>query len=376
MIKVWDYKKEYEALREEILDAVDNVFSGGTLVFGPRVEEFEEKFSKYCDSKFGIGVGNCTDALYIALKAMNIGTGDEVITVSNTAVPTVTAIVMTGATPVFVDVDRYFLMDVVELQSAIHNETKAIIPVHLFGQMCDMGIIMNTAHENNLRVIEDCAQSHGATYNGRKAGSIGDVGCFSFYPTKIFGAYGDGGFITTNDEKLYDKMNRMRFFGMERKKMSSGHWNGKYYALEHGPDTCNSRLDEVHAAILLKKLNYIDEWIDRRRQIAERYNEELSDTEFVLPEECYYNRHGYYIYVVAHPDRDRIMKDLTERDIHLNISYPWPVHTMIGYEYLGWKDGDLPITEKLANEIFSLLMYTKLTDDEQAEVIKVLKEIV
>jgi|TARA_Y100000310_G_scaffold204522_1_gene204748 aminotransferase EvaB len=376
MIKVWDYKKEYEALREEILDAVDNVFSGGTLVFGPRVEEFEEKFSKYCDSKFGIGVGNCTDALYIALKAMNIGTGDEVITVSNTAVPTVTAIVMTGATPVFVDVDRYFLMDVVELQSAIHNETKAIIPVHLFGQMCDMGIIMNTAHENNLRVIEDCAQSHGATYNGRKAGSIGDVGCFSFYPTKIFGAYGDGGFITTNDEKLYDKMNRMRFFGMERKKMSSGHWNGKYYALEHGPDTCNSRLDEVHAAILLKKLNYIDEWIDRRRQIAERYNEELSDTELVLPEECYYNRHGYYIYVVAHPDRDRIMKDLTERDIHLNISYPWPVHTMIGYEYLGWKDGDLPITEKLANEIFSLPMYPTLTDDEQTEVIKVLKEIV
>jgi aminotransferase EvaB len=267
-------------------------------------------------------------------------------------------------------------MDVVELQSAIHNETKAIIPVHLFGQMCDMGIIMNTAHENNLRVIEDCAQSHGATYNGRKAGSIGDVGCFSFYPTKIFGAYGDGGFITTNDEKLYDKMNRMRFFGMERKKMSSGHWNGKYYALEHGPDTCNSRLDEVHAAILLKKLNYIDEWIDRRRQIAERYNEELSDTELVLPEECYYNRHGYYIYVVAHPDRDRIMKDLTERDIHLNISYPWPVHTMIGYEYLGWKDGDLPITEKLANEIFSLPMYPTLTDDEQTEVIKVLKEIV
>ena len=376
MIKVWDYKKEYEALREEILDAVDNVFSGGTLVFGPRVEEFEEKFSKYCDSKFGIGVGNCTDALYIALKAMNIGTGDEVITVSNTAVPTVTAIVMTGATPVFVDVDRYFLMDVVELQSAIHNETKAIIPVHLFGQMCDMGIIMNTAHENNLRVIEDCAQSHGATYNGRKAGSIGDVGCFSFYPTKIFGAYGDGGFITTNDEKLYDKMNRMRFFGMERKKMSSGHWNGKYYALEHGPDTCNSRLDEVHAAILLKKLNYIDEWIDRRRQIAERYNEELSDTEFVLPEECYYNRHGYYIYVVAHPDRDRIMKDLTERDIHLNISYPWPVHTMIGYEYLRWREGDLPITEYNADRIFSLPMYPTLTDDEQTEVIKVLKEIV
>jgi len=375
MIKVWDYKKEYEEMRDEILDAVDSVFSGGTLVFGPKVEEFEDKFSTYQDCEFGLGVGNCTDALFITLKALNVGEGDEVITVSNTAVPTATSIAMVGAKPVFVDIDEYSLMDVTKIKDVITEKTKAIIPVHLFGQMCDMDKIMDIAKEHNLKVIEDCAQSHGATYKGKKCGSIGDAGCFSFYPTKIFGAYGDGGLVTTNSEDLYDKMNRLRFYGMERKKMSSGHWNGKYYAQDYAPSTCNSRLDEVHAAILLKKLNHIDKWVDRRREIAKRYDVEL-DGFLDLPKEASYNKHAYYIYVVAHKNRDEIMKKLTENDIHLNISYPWPIHTMKGYEYLGWKDGDLPITEKRANEIFSLPMYPTLTDAEQTVVINKIKEIV
>ena len=375
MIKVWDYLKEYDELRDEILEAVDSVFSRGTLVFGPKVEEFEDKFSDYCDSKFGIGVGNCTDALFISLKALGIGDGDEVITVSNTAVPTCTAIAMTGATPVFVDIDEYSLMDVSKIEDVITPSTRAILPVHLFGQMCDMYPIMDIAKRHNLKVIEDCAQAHGSTYNGRKAGSIGDVGCFSFYPTKTFGAYGDGGFITTNDEELYDKINRMRFFGMERKKMSSGHWNGKYYALEYGPDTCNSRLDEVQAAILLVKLKYLDKWIEQRRNIAKIYDDELIN-DLGLPKERYNNKHGYYIYVVSHSDRERIMSELVKSDIHLNISYPRPVHTMVGYEYLGWKDGDLPITEKNADEIFSLPMYPTLTSEEQNIVINRIKEIV
>ena len=375
MIKVWDYLKEYEQIRDEVLQEVDGVFKRGTLVFGPKTEEFEDKFSAYCDSTYGIGVNNCTDALYIALKALDVGDGDEVITVSNTAVPTCTAIAMTGATPVFVEIDEYSLMDVSKLEDAITDKTTSIIPVHLFGQTCDMDSINEIAKKHNLKVIEDCAQSHGATYKGKKAGSLGDVGCFSFYPTKIFGAYGDGGFITTSNEELYDKMNRMRFFGIERKKMSSGHWNGKYYAIEYGPDTCNTRLHEVQAAILLVKLKYIDKWIDRRREIAKRYDEELVGV-LDLPKETEHNRHAYYIYVVAHTDRDRIMEELTKRDIHLNISYPWPVHTMIGYEHLGWKDGDLPITERRANEIFSLPMYPTLTDEEQGIVIKTLKEIV
>jgi dTDP-3-amino-2,3,6-trideoxy-4-keto-D-glucose/dTDP-3-amino-3,4,6-trideoxy-alpha-D-glucose/dTDP-2,6-dideoxy-D-kanosamine transaminase len=375
MIKVWDYLKEYEELRDEILEAVDSVFKGGTLVFGPRIKEFEKQFSSYCDSGYGIGVGNCTDALCIALRALDIGSGDEVITVSNTAVPTVTAIVSVGATPVFVDIDEYSLIDVSKIEEKITKKTKAIVPVHLFGQSCDMDAINEIARTHGFKVIEDCAQSHGALYKGKKTGSLGDVGCFSFYPTKIFGAYGDGGFITTNNEALYDKMNRLRFFGMERKEMSSGHWNGKYYAVEYGPNTTNSRLDEVHAAILLKKLVHIERWIERRREIAKKYKEELTTTKLDLPKEVSWNRHAYYVYVVAHPARDSILKELAEKDIHLNISYPWPVHLMEGYRYLGWKEGDLPVTEKRANLIFSLPMYPTLTNEEQDIVIKTLKEI-
>ena len=218
MIKVWDYLKEYELLRNEILDAVDQVFKDGVLIFGPRLDEFENKFSQYHDCKFGLGVGNCTDAITIALKALDIGPGDEVLTTSNTAVPTVTAIVNAGATAKFVDINKYSLMDVAKLPKFISPKTKAILPVHLYGQICEMNKIMEIAKKHNLKVIEDCAQSHGATYLGKKAGSIGDVGCFSFYPTKIFGAYGDGGFITTNNENLYDRMKRIRFLGMEKKK--------------------------------------------------------------------------------------------------------------------------------------------------------------
>ena len=373
MIKVWDYLKEYELLREEILDAVDQVFKDGTLIFGPKLKEFEEKFSKFSDCKYGIGVGNCTDAITIALRACKVGLGDEVITTSNTAVPTVTAIVNSGASVKFVEINEYSLMDVSMLANAITDKTKAIVPVHLYGQMCEMDIIMDLAKKNNLKVIEDCAQSHGATYKGKKAGSIGDIGCFSFYPTKIFGAYGDGGFISTNDEMLFDKMQRIRFLGMEKKKMSSGHWNGKYYALEHGT---NSRLDEVHAAILLKKLPYLNERIDRRRKIAIRYNKELKNLNIELPIEQPDNRHAYYIYVVAHKNRDKIMKSLADKDIFLNISYPWPIHIMEAYKHFAPKDSlALKKTEEQAKKIFSLPMYPTLTDEEQGTVIKELNQL-
>jgi len=373
MIKVWDYKKEYEFLRNDILKAVDDVFKGGILIFGPKLEEFEEKFSKYIGVKYGIGVGNCTDALYIALRALKIGKGHEVITVSNTAVPTVTAIVNAGASAKFVDINEYSLIDVKKIEKAITKKTKAIMPVHLFGQSCEMNKIIELAKKYNLKVVEDCAQAHGATYFNKKVGSIGDVGCFSFYPTKIFGAYGDGGFITTNNKELFDKMHRIRFLGMEKKKMSSGHWNGKYYAIEHGT---NSRLDEVHAAILLKKLEYIDSWIERRRFIADRYNKELKDTEIELPVEAPNNKHAYYIYVVAHKKRDHIIEELAKKDIHLNISYPWPIHIMEAYKHFVCSDHDsLKKTEEQAKKIFSLPMYPTLTDEEQGIVIQELKKI-
>jgi len=374
MIKVWDYLKEYEELRTEILDAVDQVFKNGALIFGPKTEEFENKFSEYCNCKYGIGVGNGTDAIEVALKACGVGHGDEVITTSNTAVPTVTAIVNTGATVRFVDIDKYSLMDVTKISSAISAKTKAIVPVHLFGQMCDMKVIMKIAVEKNLKVIEDCAQSHGATYDGKKAGSIGDIGCYSFYPTKLLGAYGDGGFITTNNKQLFDKMRRIRFLGMENSKMSAGQWNGKYYAVEHG---MNSRLDEVHAAILLKKLPYLDKWIARRREIANRYNDELKDLDLELPLEHPDNKHAYYIYVVGHKNRDKIMSNLAKQDIRLNISYPWPIHTMDAYKHFVCSVCTcLPKTEEQAKKIFSLPMYPTLEDAEQEKVIKELKKLI
>ena len=370
MIKVWDYKKEYQNEKEESLAAVEAVFESGVLVFGPHLEEFEKKFANYCDCKFGVGVGNCTDALEIALRALKIGNGDEVITVSNTAVPTVSAIVSAGAIPVFVDVDEYHLMDVSKIEDAVTEKTKCILPVHLYGQSVDMDSVAKLAQKYDLKTIEDCAQAHGATYKGKKVGSMSDAGAFSFYPTKVLGAYGDGGMITTNSEELSDASQRLRFYGMEKKKMSSGHWNGKYYSLEHG---MNSRLDELHAAILLKKLNHLDEYILTRCKIAKRYDNELSSTSMILPRERLDNKYVYYVYVVKHPKRDLFIEKLRERDIHVNISYPWPIHTMAGYEYLGWKDGDLPITERYANEIFSL--YPTLTNDEQTEVINTVKEI-
>ena len=386
MIKVWDYIKEYEILREEILEAVDSVFKSGILVFGPNVEKFEEKFSSFHDCNYGIGVGNCTDAITISLKSLDIGSGDEVITTSNTAVPTVTGIVNSGASVRFVDINEYSLIDVDKIEMSINKKTKAIIPVHLYGQMCEMDKIMELSKKYNLKVIEDCAQSHGATYKGKKAGSIGDVGCFSFYPTKIFGAYGDGGFVTTNKENLYNKIRRIRFLGMEKKKMSSGHWNGKYYAIEHG---MNSRLDEVHAAILLKKLKYLDNWISRRREIAAVYDKELKDTSLEIPLEHPDNKHAYYIYVVAHKHRDKIMTELVKQDIHLNISYPWPIHIMDAYKHFQCGSCNcarstsktaqcnlLPKTESAANKIFSLPMYPTLTDEEQQVVIKELKKII
>ena len=374
MIKVWDYAKEYELLRDDILGAVDDVFKNGPLIFGPRLEEFEEKFTKFHECKFGIGVGNCTDAITIALKAMDIGIGDEVITTSNTAVPTVTAIVNAGSSVKFVDINEFSLIDVSKIEEQITKKTKAIIPVHMYGQMCDMDEIMKISKKYNLRVIEDCAQSHGATYKNKKAGSIGDIGCYSFYPTKIFGAYGDGGFITTNNETFYDRMRRMRFLGMEKKKMSSGHWNGKYYAIEHGT---NSRLDEVHAAIMLKKLPYLNEWIAKRRAIADRYKKELSGLNLRLPQEHPDNMHAYYIYVVAHPNRDEIMKNLDKKDIYLNISYPWPIHIMDAYKHFVTNPcTHLKKTEEDAKKIFSLPMYPTLTDEEQNTVIKELKKLI
>lgn len=362
-LKVWDYLKEYENEKDEIFDAIKTVLDSGWLILGEQVKSFEEEFSAYSDAKYGIGVDNGTDALFLALKAIGIGEGDEVITVSNTAVPTVSAIVSTGATPVFAEIqpDTY-LMDVAKIEQLITDKTKCIIPVHLFGQCVDMDPLNEIADKNNIAILEDCAQSHGATYKGKKCGSLSALSAFSFYPTKPLGTYGDGGMVITSDEAINAKMRKLRFYGMEQ----------TYYSVEHG---YNSRLDEIHAAILRKKLTHLDDYITRRRELAKRYNEMLSDTDLVLPIEAENNKHVYYIYVVRHPKRDKLREELRNNDIFVNISYPWPIHTMTGYKHLGYKQGDLPITEKAQNEILSLPMYPTLTNDEQEHCVEVIKKI-
>jgi aminotransferase EvaB len=362
-VRVWSYLNEYINEKDEVHEAIEQVLNSEVLILGENVKQFENEFSAYCQSKFGIGVNSATDAIFFALKALGVDPGDEIITVSNTAVPTVSAIAAIGAIPKFVDIDpASYLMKVEQIVDIITPKTKGIIAVHLFGQCVEMDLLTEIATKYNLFIIEDCAQSHGAQYKGRIAGSMSQVSTFSFYPTKILGGYGDGGMMVTADNELTNKMKRLRFYGMEK----------TYYAIEHG---YNSRLDELHAAILRKKLLHIDEYINNRRRIAKRYDEELKHTSLQLPVELPENKHAYYVYVVRHPDRNKIMEKLKEKNILLNISYPWPIHTMTGYEYLGYKVGDLPETEKAAKEIFSLPMYPSLSYDEQSYVINTLHSI-
>ena len=364
MIKVWDYLKEYENEKDEIHAAIEEVLSSGWLILGDHVKKFETSFSHYCGVSYGAGVNSGTDALFLALKALGIGNGDEVITVANTAVPTISAIVSTGATPRFVDIDpRTYLMDTSLIEQEITDRTKCILPVHLYGQCVNMDVVNTTAAKYSLSVLEDCSQSHGAEFNGKKAGSLSTIAAFSFYPTKILGGYGDAGMVVTNDETIYKKLLRLRFYGMDK----------TYYAREHG---YNSRLDELHAAILLKKMDHLDEYINRRREIASVYDEMLAETPLILPYRDKNGKHAFYLYVCRHQKRDAIISKLAEQHIVVNISYPWPVHTMEGYRYLGYKEGDLPHTESAAQEIFSLPMYPGLDEKEQLQVIDRLKEIV
>ena len=360
MIRVWSYLDELKAEESEIQDAVNSVLHSGTLILGENVKKFEEEFASWCGAASGVGVNSGTDALFLALKAWGIGEGDEVITVSNTAVPTVAAVGAAGARARFVDVEyESALMDSSRLAEAVNERTKAIIPVHLYGHCVDMDAVGALARERGLKVLEDCAQSHGALQNGRRSGSMGDLAAFSFYPTKILGGYGDGGMILANSEDDDEKLRRLRFYGM----------SGTYYSIEEG---YNSRLDELHAGILRKKLKHLDTYIERRRELARRYDEALGGTELGLPVEKPGNRHAYYLYVVRHPERDRILSHLKSRDIHLNISYPWPIHIMPAYRRLGYNEGDFPVTERLAKEIFSLPMFPSLTGEAQKRVIRAL----
>ncbi|GAA2677193.1 DegT/DnrJ/EryC1/StrS family aminotransferase [Actinoplanes palleronii] len=367
-IRVWDYLPEYQEERADILAAVARVFESGQLILGPGVTGFEEEFAAYHGIGHCIGVDNGTNAIKLALQALGVGPGDEVITVANTAAPTVVAIDGTGAVPVFVDVrEDDFLMDTDQVAAAIGPRTRALVPVHLYGQCVDMTPLRRLAARHGVAVLEDCAQAHGARHQGRLAGTMGDAAAFSFYPTKVLGAYGDGGAVITGDEHVDQDVRRLRYYGME----------DRYY-VERTPGH-NSRLDEVQAEILRGKLRRLDAYIAGRRAVARRYTEALGDLAepggLVLPAVSPGNEHVYYLYVVRHPRRDEIIERLRAYDIALNISYPWPVHTMTGFAHLGYAKGSLPVTERLAGEVFSLPMYPSLPLDRQQAVIRGLRDV-
>lgn len=344
---------QYQSHREEILDAIRRVLEGGNYILGAEVEAFEQSFAAYCGIEHAVGVNSGTDALILALKALDIGAGDEVITVSHTALATIAAIIASGATPVLVDVDpEYYTMDPECFRRAISPKTKAVVPVHLYGQPADMDTIMMISRERGLFVIEDCAQSAGALFKGARVGSIGDVGCFSFYPTKNLGAVGDGGMVVTGDTKLARRIKRLRQYG----------WDQNRGTEEPG---FNSRLDEIQAAILEVKLKSLDEDNVRRKGVALRYSEMLSGLKLTLPKERPGTSHVYHLYVIACDDRNALKEHLANGGVFTGVHYPVPGHLHHGYDRKCiLPSTGLPITERLVNSILSLPMYPEITQEQ------------
>lgn len=357
-VKFWDYRPQWDKQRATLLATVERVFDSGRLILGPEVSGLEERFAAYCGVDCGVGVASGTDALFLALKGLGIGIGDEVITVANTAVPTVAAIRATGATPVFVDVrDETALIDCEKIPAVLSPRSRCLLPVHLGGLACEMDALLRLAGEHKLFLVEDCAQATGAHFQGKKVGSFGDAAAFSFYPTKILGAYGDGGMIVTSADDLAEKLRRLRFYGME----------GGYYALEEG---YNSRLDELQAALLTLRLAGLDAEVKERQRLASRYDAALAGVgDLRLPAIPAGQSHQYYLYTLRTARRDELMAFLAGHGIESRINYPTPIHLMSGYAFLGYAAGALPVTERLAGEILSLPLYPDLPDSDQDQVV-------
>lgn len=353
-------KAHYQEYKTQIDEAVQRTLDSGYFILGPELTKFEKEFEEYLGNGYVSGCANGTDAIYLALMACDVGAGDEVLVVAHTAVPTICAIRMTGAQPKFVDIDAAtYTMDVDDLESKITKTTKAIVPVHLYGQVSNMEPIMALAEKHGLKVIEDCAQSTGALYKGRMAGTIGDFGTFSFYPSKNIGAFGDGGAVSTNSRENYDRLNMLRNYGQSK----------RYY---HDSEGINSRLDEIQAAILSVQLPYVGEWNTRRREIAHRYTAGLKDV-VVTPHEDQNGHHVYHLYVIQTNDRDELIEFLMERGVQALIHYPIPAHMQKAYAYLNYKPGSLPATEYVTKRIVSLPMFPQLTDEQVDYVIESVK---
>lgn len=362
MVNFVDLKKQYHSIKEEIDSAVLGVLESTQFVLGKEVAAFEEEFADYCQVDHGVAVNSGTSALHLAFLAAGIGAGDEVITVANTFIATIAAIRYTGATPVLVEMDPVsYTMDPAKIEAAITERTKAICPVHLFGQMADMDAIMTIAEKHNLLVIEDAAQAHGAEYKGRRAGSIGHIGCFSFYPGKNLGAYGEGGMVTTKNQDYAHAVRMMRDWGAEK----------KYY---HDLPGFNYRMTGIQGAILRVKLRHLEDWTEARRAHAAYYDQLLVDVDVSTPAEMSYARHVYHLYVIRAAQRDALQKAMGEKKIYTGIHYPIPVHMQKAHADLGYKQGDFPLTEKAADEILSLPMFAELLDEEIVQVVDAIKE--
>ncbi|MSS70115.1 MAG: DegT/DnrJ/EryC1/StrS family aminotransferase [Candidatus Latescibacteria bacterium] len=362
MIPFGDLARQYRGMQSEIDGAVAQVLARGWYVLGEKVEQFETAFAQYCGAKYAVGVGSGVDALHLSLVACGVGPGDEVITVSNTCVPTLSAVSSSGASPALVDADPVtYTMDPGKIEDRITDRTRAILPVHLYGQCADMDPILEIARRRGLRVVEDCAQAHGATYRGRKAGTMGDTGCFSFYPSKNLGAVGDGGLVTTNDAGLAERLKQLRNYGQER----------RYY---HKVKGFNSRLDELQAAVLLAKLSHLDGWNARRREIAAAYTKGLSDTDVVCPVEASGRWHNYHLYVVRVSGRDRFQERLLASGVQTVIHYPVPIHRQEAYAETQGQARYLEQTDLMAPQIVSLPSFPELTDEEVGTVIAAVRK--
>jgi dTDP-4-amino-4,6-dideoxygalactose transaminase len=347
-----DLKAQYQSIKPEIDSAIQDVISNTAFILGKAVADFEEKFAKYCQVKYSLGINSGTSALIMAMQALGIGKGDEIITTPNTFIATAEAISCVGATPVFVDMEeKSYNMDPGKLEKAITKNTKAIIPVHLYGQPADMDPILDIAKKKGVAVIEDACQAHGAEYKGKRTGSLGTVGCFSFYPGKNLGAYGEGGGVTTDDEELARKVKVLRDHGSPK----------KFY---HEYIGNNCRLEGIQGAVLAVKLKYLDQWNDGRRKNAELYKKYLEGTDVKLPQEISYAKHVYHVFCIKVKDREKLIEFLSKKEIFTNIHYPIPIHLQKAYSFLGYKKGDFPVVESSMDEILSLPMFAELTEEQ------------
>lgn len=369
-----DLKTQYKQIEHEVLPMITEAMANGAFIGGPQVLNFEAEFAEFCDSTYCTGVNSGTDALRFALMAVGVGPGDEVITVPHTFIATTEAISQVGATPVFVDIDEQtYNLDPNKLdeylksrnrQSAIGNRIRAVIPVHIYGQPADMDPIVEIARDHNLAVVEDACQAHGALYKGRKAGSLSTVGCFSFYPGKNLGAYGEGGAIVTQDEETANKIRMLRDHGQAK----------KYF---HDMEGYNGRLDAIQAGVLRIKLKRLSDWNQSRREHAALYNELLSGTDGItLPFEANFARSVYHLYVILLDDREGLQTFLGDKGIATGLHYPLPLHLQKAYEHLDYKEGSFPVTEKVAKTLISLPMFPELNREQIEYVAASIKQFI